>query len=54
MYYLTKLIQATGLTIILIGFLYKFPALMSPKILLAGLVIFGSGWSIEKFILRKN
>ena len=53
MYYLAKLAQAAGLTIILIGFLRKFPHLMNPRILLVGIALFLFGWIIDQFLLKK-
>ena len=52
MYYIAKFIQATGLTIILIGFIQKFPQLMNPKTILLGIAIFTSGWIIQRFLLK--
>ncbi|MBI4436162.1 MAG: hypothetical protein HY590_01960 [Candidatus Omnitrophica bacterium] len=49
MYYIVKFIQAAGLSIILIGFLQKFPALMSPKVFLLGVGIFMLGWLINRY-----
>ncbi len=37
---------------IAVGFVVKFPKLMDPRLLLAGLVLFGAGWTIEKYILK--
>lgn len=48
MRFLAKLVQATGMTVIMIDFVRKFPELMSPKILLLGIGIFGLGWLIQK------
>lgn len=53
MYYLAKIAQATGLTIVLIGFLAKFPDLMNTKVLTSGVILFGFGWFIQKFMLKK-
>tara|TARA_A100001388_G_C28450641_1_gene348467 strand:+ start:340 stop:498 length:159 start_codon:yes stop_codon:yes gene_type:complete len=52
MYYAAKALELLGMTIIGVGFILKFPGLMSPKLLLAGLICFGSGWLIEKYILN--
>jgi len=52
MYYLIKLIQATGLTLILIGFIKNFPELMDFKIFLIGVIVFLSGWVVQKFMLQ--
>jgi len=53
MYYVAKIIQAGGLTLILIGFLLKFPKLMNPRLFIVGLIIFLAGWISEKFLLKK-
>ena len=38
--------------IIAVGFVVKFPKLMDPRLLIAGLALFGAGWIIEKYILK--
>jgi len=53
MYYITKLIQAAGLTLILIGFVQKFPELMNPRLLLWGIGMFITGWLIQKLLLKR-
>ena len=53
MYYLSKIAQAAGLTIILIGFIMSFPELMGYRPLLAGLIVFLFGWIVQKFMLRR-
>jgi len=53
MYYCIKLIQATGLTIILIGFFHKFPELMEMTLLAVGAGIFTFGWIIQKCLVKK-
>lgn len=52
MYYIAKIAQATGLTIILIGFLRDFPRLMNPKILGTGIMFFLLGWIVQRFMLK--
>lgn len=52
MYYAAKGLELLGMTMIGIGFIIKFPFLMDPKLLLAGIICFGSGWIIEKYILK--
>ncbi|MBL7012940.1 MAG: hypothetical protein ISR83_00840 [Candidatus Marinimicrobia bacterium] len=52
MYYLAKALEVLGMTVIGIGFIIKFPTLMDPKLLLAGGIIFGSGWVIENYLLK--
>ncbi len=37
---------------LVVGFIVKFPKLMDPKLLLAGIVFFATGWAIEKYILK--
>jgi len=53
MYYLIKLIQATGLTLILIGFIKNFPELMDMKLFGYGIAFFASGWIIQKLLLKQ-
>ena len=53
MYYLAKIAQATGLTLIAFGFLASFPRLMSHKLFLMGIVVFVFGWIIQKFLLKR-
>ena len=53
MYYIAKIAQATGLTVILIGFLKGFPKLMSPKIFGIGALIFVFGWIVQQFMLKR-
>lgn len=52
MYYISKLTQAAGLVLILIGFFKDFPKLMNPKVLLVGIFLFAAGFLIEKFLLK--
>ena len=52
LYYLGKLFQAAGMTIIGIDFFRNFPALMSQKVLGLGIAIFAVGWVINRFLLR--
>ena len=54
MYYLAKIAQAAGLTLILIDFLKNFPNLMNRKILMAGIILFGFGWIVERFMLKRR
>ncbi len=53
MRFMAKLAQATGLTLILIDFVRKFPDLMSPKMLGIGVLIFGTGWLMQKMVVPK-
>ena len=43
MYYAAKGLELLGISIIGIGFIIKFPTLMDPKMLLAGVICFGAG-----------
>lgn len=52
MYYLAKIFQAAGLTVLLIGFMANFPRLMSRMTLVLGLVLFGFGWIIQRYVVR--
>ena len=49
MYWIAKFVQAVGLAMILIGFIQRFPQLMSPKIFLLGLGVFMAGWLINRY-----
>ena len=51
MYYAAKSLELLGMFIIAVGFIIKYPKLMDPKLLLAGIICFGAGWIIEKYIL---
>ena len=53
MYYVTKLIQAGGLAIITLGFIKNFPNLIDRNILMVGIVLFGLGWLMQIFLLKK-
>ncbi len=53
MYYIAKIAQAAGLTVILIGFLKSFPRLMNPKVFGIGALIFVFGWIIQQFMLKR-
>lgn len=46
MFYLGKILQATGLTVVLIGFIQHFPNLMPYRYVLIGILMFISGWLI--------
>ncbi len=52
-YYVGKLFQAAGLTVILIGFIKNFPDLMSHGVLGLGFLFFGMGWGINKFLGKR-
>ena len=51
MYYVAKALELLGMFIIAVGFIIKYPGLMDPKLPLSGIICFGSGWVIEKYIL---
>ena len=53
MYYIGKIIQALGLTIIIIDYFRKFPELMSRVTLVVGIVMFTFGWALNRYLLRK-
>ena len=52
MYYLAKVLQAAALTIILAGFLLKFPHLMSRTTLGIGIALFTLGWATQRFLVK--
>jgi len=54
MYYVIKLIQAAGLTFILIAFIKKFPNIMDLKLFGIGIGVFTCGWVLQKFILKSD
>ena len=53
MYCLLKLIQAAGLTFIVIAFFKNFPEIMDMKMLAVGICIFTFGWILQKITLKK-
>ena len=53
MYYAAKIIQATGLGVIFIGFIKDFPRLMNPRVFGIGILIFLLGWGIQHFMLKR-
>ena len=53
MYYFAKVLQAGGLTVIVIDFFRRFPEVMNRKILAAGIGLFFCGWVIEKVMVRR-
>jgi len=53
MFYLLKLIQAAGLTLIVIGFFKNFPKIMDMKMLTVGIGIFTFGWILQKTTLKR-
>ena len=54
MYYLAKSLELSGLFIIGVGMINKFPKLMNPKWLIVGGIFFGFGWLIEKYISKSR
>lgn len=52
MYYLAKIAQASGLTVIAVGFFLAFPRLINVKIFVAGALVFIFGWIVEAFLLK--
>lgn len=52
-YYLAKILQAAGLTIVLVAFIARFPELMSHNTLMVGLLIFAMGWIMQKFLIKQ-
>ena len=53
MFYFAKILQAVGLTIILIEFLRSFPALMSRAVLVASIGLFTIGWVINRYMIKQ-
>ncbi|MBP9853257.1 MAG: hypothetical protein KBD53_00140 [Candidatus Omnitrophica bacterium] len=54
MYYAGKILQAMGLTIILIDYIRAFPNLMSRTILWVGIGLFTCGWLINRFLIKNG
>ena len=52
MYYIAKALEFLGLAIMLVGFVINFPKLMNPYFFIYGLVLFITGWIIDKYILK--
>ena len=52
MYWLAKIFQAAGLTILGVGFLNAFPHLVSHNIFLVAIAFFTAGWLIQQFFLK--
>ena len=52
MYYIAKTLEFLGLFIMLMGFLISFPKLMNPYFFIYGLVLFTTGWILDKYILK--
>ena len=48
LYYLAKLLQAAGMTVILIDYIRHFPELMSRTVLGIGIAVFAAGWGLER------
>ena len=46
--YLAKLMQATALGLVAVGFLAALPNLRDPRTLVAGIALFTVGWFIER------
>ena len=52
LFYLSKVVQASGLLAIAIGFVTKFPQVMDVKLWRVGLLIFIFGWGLERYFLK--
>ena len=53
MYYLAKVLEVLGILTVGCGFAMSFPELMHPRTLGAGVLFFGCGWIIERFMLSR-
>ena len=53
MYWVAKSLQAAGMVIILLGFIRSYPEVMDRMALTAGIIVFASGWVIDRFVLKK-
>ena len=52
MYYIAKSLEFLGLLVMLFGFVIDFPKLINPYIFMYGLILFITGWIIDKYILK--
>jgi len=52
MYYIAKSLELLGLFVILVGFITSFPKLMNPYFFTYGLILFITGWVLDKYILE--
>ena len=52
MYYIAKSLEFFGLLIMLAGFIINFPELINPFFFVYGLVLFLTGWVVDKYILK--
>ena len=52
MYYIAKSLEFLGIIIMLIGFMMSFPKLINPYFFIYGLVLFITGWVLDKYILQ--
>ena len=52
MYYIAKSLEFLGLVIMLVGFIINFPKIMNPYFFIYGLIIFVTGWILDKYILK--
>ncbi len=48
--YLVKILEATGLGIVAIGFVASFPSLIDLKVFTLGTITFFVGWMIESLL----
>lgn len=53
MYYIAKFLQAAGLTLVLIGFLARFPQLIDMKILGLAALLFIAGWVLQNYVIKR-
>ena len=53
MFYIAKILELTGLTIIALGVIISFPNLMNPRLFLLAFCFFIMGILIEKFSLEE-
>ena len=52
MFYIAKIAQLIGLTVLGIDFVRHFPHLMNMKVLASGVLLFIFGWIIQRFLLK--
>jgi hypothetical protein len=53
MYYVGKILQAGGLTILCIGYMIRFPKLVDYKTFGISLLLFVTGWVITQYLVKR-
>jgi hypothetical protein len=53
MYYISKVFQAAGLTVMAWGFFKNYPVLMPHNVFLVSGLLFIIGWIIQSYMLKR-